>query len=126
MKTFAQTIFLIFTWCTLYSQDLTGEWSGTLNASGNQIRVVFYVNKTDAHYEAKMDSPSQNVSGISVAVTNFDYPNVKFEIPILGVVYEGIMSDKSITGKWVQSGTALFLALSKGEDTTNKDKQEDR
>ena len=126
MKTLAQTIFLILMSCTLYCQDLAGEWSGTLNASGNQIRVVFYVNKNDAHYEAKMDSPSQNVIGISVATTNFDYPNVKFEIPILGAVYEGIMSDKGITGKWVQSGTALFLALSKGEDATNKDKQEDR
>ena len=120
MKTFAQTIFLILTWCSLYSQDLTGEWSGTLNASGNQIRVVFHVNKNDTHYEAKMDIPSQNVSGISLATTNFDYPNVKFDIPTLGAIYEGIMSDKGITGKWVQSGTALFLALSKSEEATEQ------
>jgi uncharacterized protein len=126
MKILAQSIFLILMSCTLYCQDLAGEWSGTLNASGNQIRVVFYVSKTDEHYEAKMDSPSQNVSGISVAATNFAYPNVKFEIPILGAVYEGIMSDKGITGKWVQTGTALFLALSKREEATNKDKQENR
>ncbi len=124
MKTLAQTIFLILMSCTLYCQDLAGEWSGTLNASGNQIRVVFYVNKNNTHYESKMESPSQNVSGISVATTNFDYPNVKFEIPILGAVYEGIMSDKGITGKWVQSGTALFLALSKSEDAGDKDMQE--
>jgi uncharacterized protein len=122
MKTFAQTIFFILTWCTLYSQDLPGEWSGTLNTSGKQIRVVFHVNKNDTHYEAKMDSPSQNVSGISVATTNFDYP----KIPILGAVYEGIMSDNGITGKWLQAGTALFLALSKGEDSTIKDKQENK
>ena len=71
-----------------------------------------------------MDSPTQNVIGISVAITNFDYPNVKFDIPILGAVYEGIMSDKGITGKWVQAGTALFLTLSKSEGSTNKDRQE--
>ena len=112
--------------CTLYCQDLAGEWSGTLNASGNQIRVVFYVNKNDAHYEATMDSPSQNVSRISVATTNFEYPNVKFEIPILGAVYEGFMSEKGITGKWVQTGTALFLALSKSEDSNSKGKKENK
>ena len=126
MKTLAQTIFLILMSCTLYCQDLAGEWSGTLNASGNQIRVVFHINKNETHYTAMMDSPTQNVIGISVAITNFDYPNVKFDIPILGAVYEGIMSDEGITGKWVQTGTALFLTLSKGEDTTNKDKQEER
>ena len=126
MKTLAQTILLILMSCTLYCQDLAGEWSGTLIASGNQIKVVFYVNKNDAQYEAKMDSPSQNVNGISVAVTNFDYPNVKFEIPILSAVYEGIISDKGITGKWVQSGTALFLTLSKGEDSNSKTKEENK
>jgi hypothetical protein len=126
MKTLALTIFLILMWSTMYSQDLAGEWHGTLNVSGNQIRVVFHVNKKDTHYEATMDSPDQNLSGISVAPANFEYPNVKFEIPVLGAVYEGIMSEKGINGKFMQSGTALFLALSKGPVPPNKGKQQDK
>ena len=31
------------------------------------------------------------------------------------------MSDKSIMGKWVQSGTALFLVLLKTKNSPNKD-----
>ena len=51
---------------TLYCQDLAGQWSGTLNASGNQIRVVSCRSKTPPTTEVTMDSSSQNVSGVSV------------------------------------------------------------
>ena len=120
MKTLAQTILLILMSSALYSQDLAGQWKGTLNVQGNQLRIVFHVNKTNSQYEATMDSPDQNASSTKVTNTNFSYPNVKFEISEIGAVYEGTMSDAGITGKWVQSGTALFLVLLKVEDSLIK------
>ena len=122
MKKLAQTIALILMTLIVYGQGLAGEWNGTLSVQGNQLRIVFHVNKTNNQYEATLDSPDQNVSGIKVTATNFSYPTVKFEISSLQTIYEGTMSDKSITGKWVQSGTALFLVLLKKVDSPDKDK----
>lgn len=122
MKILAQTIFLTLMSCTLNGQDLAGQWNGTLNVQGTQLRIVFRVDKTSDQYDATLDSPDQNASGVKVTTTNFSYPDVKFEISSIGAVYEGTMSDKGITGKWVQSGTSLFLALLKNEDSGNKEK----
>ena len=61
------------------------------------------------------------MTGAKVTTTAFSYPNVKFEIAGIGAVYEGTMSDKGITGKWVQSGTALFLVLVKSEEEKKRD-----
>ena len=120
MKTFAQIIILVLMSSALYGQDLAGQWKGTLNVQGTQLRIVFHVNKTNSQYEATMDSPDQNTTSTKVTNTNFSYPNVKFEISEIGAVYEGTMSEMGITGKWVQSGTSLFLVLLKGEDSLIK------
>jgi uncharacterized protein len=113
MKTFAQTVFLILNSFVLYGQDLKGQWNGTLNVQGNEFRIVFNIAKNDAQYTATMDSPDQNTSGIPVTTVNFNSPNVKFEISTLGMVYEGILSDNKITGKWMQAGQSFPLALIK-------------
>lgn len=122
MKTLAQTFFLILMPCILNGQDLAGQWNGTLNVQGTQLRIVFRIDKTSDQYHATLDSPDQNASRVKVTTTYFSYPDVKFEISSIGAVYEGTMSDKGITGKWVQSGTSLFLALLKNEDSAYEEK----
>src|SRR5688572_29617774 len=116
MKTLAQLIFLMLMSSAFYSEDLKGDWNGTLDVPGAQLRIVFHVIKTDSGYKTTMDSPDQNVSGIPVTTTDFSYPNVKFQISNLGVVYEGTVSDNRITGKWMQSGQTFPFVLSKTED----------
>jgi hypothetical protein len=123
MKTLAQTIFLMLMTAALYGQDLTGQWNGALDVQGTKLRVNIHVTKSADRYEATLDSPDQNVSGIRVTTASLNYPNVKFEIANMGVIYEGIMADKGITGKWSQSGTGLFLFLSKAEDPSNENKK---
>jgi uncharacterized protein len=117
-----QTIALTLMASILYGQDITGQWNGALRVQGKEIRLIFHVNKANSQYEATMDSPDQNASGLKVTIANFNYPNVKLEISDLGAVYEGTLSNESISGKWIQSGTVLFLALLKKEDTPAKDK----
>jgi hypothetical protein len=126
MKTITQTILLMLMTAASYGQDLTGHWNGALNVQGTQLRVIIHVTKSANQYEATLDSPDQNVSGIKVTTANFSYPNVKFEISNMGVVYEGVMSDQGITGKWSQSGTSLFLVLSKPEDPSTENKKKNK
>ena len=119
---FAKVIVLILMTSIVYGQELAGEWHGALTVQGNQIRMVFHVNKNDKDYAATMDSPDQGTNGITVTLTDFKYPKVKFEIASLGAIYEGVMSDNRITGKWLQSGNALFLMLVRKEESQHNEK----
>ena len=122
MKTLMQTIVLILITSIGYGQEIVGRWEGALSVQGKQIRVILHVDKANNQYEATLDSPDQNASGIKVTLANLNYPKFLFEIPSLGAVYEGIVSNNSMSGKWVQSGTALFLALLRKEDPSNNGK----
>ena len=115
-----QTMVLILMTSIVYGQDIIGEWKGTLSIQGNQLAIIFYIKKANNQYEVTLDSPDQNVIGIKVTGTEFRYPKVKFEISDINAVYEGTLSEKSISGKWLQSGTALFLAIVKKEDASDK------
>lgn len=120
MKTFIQIVVLALMTSMVYGQDITGQWNGALRIQGNEIRIVLHINKVSNQYEATLDSPDQNVNGIKVTTTNFSYPTVKLEISSLEATYEGTLSDKNISGKWMQSGTALFLSLIRKEDVFQK------
>ncbi|MBI1769941.1 MAG: hypothetical protein HYR67_16365 [Bacteroidetes bacterium] len=125
MKTLAQMIVLILMSSTLYGQDIKGQWNGVINIQGSDYRIVFHISKTDKQYKATLDSPDQNATGIPVTTVSLNNPNVKFEISNIGMVYEGILSDNSITGKWTQAGQAFPLVLLKTEnllDENNKKK----
>jgi hypothetical protein len=121
MKTLALMICVFLISSAFYSEDLKGDWNGTLVIPGGQLRLVFHVIKTDDGYKTTMDSPDQNVSGIPVTTTSFNNPNVKFEISNLGVVYEGTLTDKGITGKWMQSGQTLPFDLSRTGEAKSSD-----
>lgn len=122
MKTLAHAIFLLLMSTILHGQDLTGQWRGTLHVQGTQLRIVFNIIGSKNSYDATLDSPDQNVKGIQVTKVDFAYPMVKFEISPIGAIYEGVFSDKGITGKWTQAGTSLFLALAKPRDSSDQNK----
>lgn len=120
MKILTLAILLILTSPALYSQDITGQWSGALDVEGTQLRVIFHVIKTDNQFKATMDSPDQHVNGIPVTAINFNFPNLTFEISNIRMLYEGTLSGNRITGKWMQSGRSFVLVLSKMEDLPGK------
>lgn len=112
MKTLIHTIILVLFTSALTAPDISGTWTGTLEVQNTKLRVVFHVKKSDKGYEATMDSPDQNASGIAVSGVQYEHPNVRFDVAAAGAYYEGVMGEeKKITGKWVQGGTAFYLAL---------------
>jgi hypothetical protein len=118
-KTLIQILILILMSSALYSQDLKGQWKGTLNVQNNRYRLIFHVTKNDTLYKATLDSPDQIVNDIVVTTTNFNYPALRFDISIIGAVYEGTMSDNRITGIWMQSGQTFPLILLKPNSGPN-------
>ena len=111
MKALIGSLIFVFMSLFLYAQDLTGEWSGTLQIQGTTLKVILHVSKVDGKYTTTLDSPDQNANGIKVTTTTYEQPAVTFEIPSAGAIYQGHISGNKITGKWLQSGTAFFLEL---------------
>lgn len=113
MKSLIGSLVFVFMSSCMYAQDLTGEWSGSLQIQGTTLKAILHVSMVDGKYTATLDSPEQNANGIKVTTTTYEQPVVKFEIQSVGAIYEGVISNNRITGKWLQSGTAFFLELVK-------------
>lgn len=92
-------------------QDITGNWSGTLNAPGIQVRIVIHISKVDTGYSAVMDSPDQGVNGIPVASTRFGQGRLTLEVAQPKVEYTGEWKDSLITGTFRQGGLSIPLEL---------------
>jgi hypothetical protein len=93
--------------------DITGEWTGVLNVDGTRLRLVFHIEKSDAGYSATVDSLDQGAKGIPVATTTFVHPDLKLELPNIGAVYEGKLSEQSIEGTWKQGTRSMPLTMSR-------------
>jgi hypothetical protein len=104
---------LIFSVLTSNAQDIIGDWYGVLKVQGTSLRLVFHVTKPVGVYSATMDSPDQGAKDIPVSKTSFENGKVIFEIASAGVVYEGMLKDKSIEGVFRQRGQELPLNLSR-------------
>lgn len=113
MKTTTQISFLILITSFCYGQDLTGQWNGELKVQGSTYRLIFHFAQNAERYSATLDSPDQNSYGIPVASVTVSLPNVKLEMPNMGMVFDGTLSNNKITGKWKQAGQEFDLLFSK-------------
>lgn len=112
------TIFLIASVLfsiTSFAQDITGKWNGVLKVQGTQLRLTFNVTKVDNGYNSTMDSPDQGALGIPVAITTFENPTVKFEIPNARIEYKGEIKESEIVGTFKQNGQMFPMNLSRNE-----------
>lgn len=106
--------FLLF--CTTVSaQEITGNWLGTLDISGNKLRVGFLIEKTDTVYTAKMDSPDQDAFGLPTTRTSFADGKLEIVAVGLGIFYRGTLRGDSIAGTFNQGGMAFPLVLKQSE-----------
>lgn len=99
---------------TIFGQDITGEWSGTLKAKGTQLRLVFHVAKTENGVTSTMDSPDHGAKGIPTTTTSFENSILKITIANLAIEYEGTLGqDNIIVGAFKQGGDTFPVNLSK-------------
>ena len=108
------TLLLLFS-VSVFSQEITGNWLGTLDIMGNKLRVGFNIEKTDTMYKTKMDSPDQGAFGLPTNKTSFANDTLKIDASGLGISYIGTLQGDSISGTFVQSGLQLPLMLKKTE-----------
>jgi len=102
------------------TNDVIGDWRGTLDAGSAKLRLVFHVKqRPGAGLAGTMDSIDQGARGIPVESVRFTNSTLRMEVKSVNGVYEGTLdaSGKRATGNWSQGGGVLPLVLEKGQGT---------
>jgi len=104
-----------------FSQDITGQWLGSIDVQGTKLNLVFNINKMGNTYTATMDSPDQKVQGIPINTVSFQNPALRMTIEVAGIEYNGTLNaSNGITGSFSQGGATYPLNLNKGEAVKRK------
>ncbi len=94
---------------------LAGDWTGTLEAPGQKLRLALHVSATPAGgLQATFDSLDQHASGIPIGDLRLDLNIVRFSLKQAGASFEGKLLGDSIEGEFRQSGFAMRLVFHRG------------
>jgi uncharacterized protein len=102
----------ITTFCG-YSQDIAGDWQGTLKAGPVELRLLFHISKTDnGGWQGTMDSIDQAANGLRLASIKLKDSKLSFAVPSVRGLYDGKVNaaGTAIEGLWSQ-GEPLPLNL---------------
>ncbi len=93
-----------------------GDWVGTLNVAGTELRVVFRLQTDgDGNLVGSMDSPDQGASDIPIGAVLVRNDTLRLKVPSIAGAYAGVYSDSSdaLEGVWIQGGRRLPLTLNR-------------
>lgn len=105
---------------TTAAQDAPGErvvgsWMGTLDAAGQQLRLVFHIERDESGgLTGTMDSPDQGAYGLALSAVEAGADGrVRFEFAMAGGEYTGRLNEDAsgIEGQWAQGGGTFGLSL---------------
>ena len=111
MKYIMSLAVALLTIASLFAQEISGTWQGTLNAMGTNLEIVFHVEKQENGYTTLMDSPTQGAFGIATTKTTFENGKLEIVNSNLGIFYQGKLANDSITGTFNQNGIPFPLNL---------------
>ncbi len=97
------------------AQSIEGDWSGSLNSSGQEIPLIFHFSGSDDALEATMDSPSQGATGIPVEKVDYSDGQVSLSLMQGQITYVAKVKGEVMEGTFNQGGSELPLSLTKGE-----------
>lgn len=100
-------------------EAVLGTWSGSLDAGGAELRIVFHIKEEDEGLTATMDSPDQGVTGIPVSDVTVAGDSVALAVARIGGTYEGTLasSEATIKGTWTQGGQSFAVTLTPAEES---------
>jgi hypothetical protein len=106
-----------------HAQSLEGEWTGTLKAGPQELRLALHVAKdSKGVLAATLDSLDQGVMGMTVNTISQEGPDVKFALAEIGGAYEGKLDEagQAMTGTWTQGGNAMPLSFARAAKAAPK------
>ena len=111
MKALRTLTSVVFAMMAFAANAQEGTWNGELNVMGNKVPLVFNFSTNGC----TIDSPSQGVNGIQAEKTVKDDGTISVKVGMIGVTFEGKMTDGEIKGTYVQNGFPLPLTLKPGK-----------
>ncbi|QLE02427.1 S9 family peptidase [Galbibacter sp. BG1] len=97
------------------AQTIKGDWSGNINAQGQEIPLIFHFSGEDDQLSATMDSPSQGANGIPVEKVTYNDNELKLSLMSGQISYVAQVKGETMEGTFSQGGAEIPLELSKGE-----------
>jgi len=98
------------------AQTIAGDWQGTLNVGGPELRLVFHFTPDGkGGFTSTLDSPDQGARGIPVASVGLANSSLKVDMPQIMASYEGKVNEgaTAIAGTFSQGGASFPLNLSR-------------
>lgn len=100
--------------------SIAGDWSGTLDAGGAQLRLLLHITATkEGALSATLDSIDQGANGIPIQSVTFKDGKLDLDVTAVNGTYDGTASKDAteITGTWSQ-GQSLTLTFKRAQPTT--------
>jgi len=117
MKTLLPFIIVfIISIVSVFSQDISGDWSGKAKRGDKLINFIFKIKQENAKYSSTMDVPTFRVSGIKPSATTFTNGNLTIDGSNVGMSYVGIFNSETqqFEGTYKEGGIEMVLNLKKG------------
>jgi len=88
------------------THNVEGNWLGTLEAGGAQLRLALKIKKSESSYTAKFDSLDQGANDLPIDSIVLDGAKLSFSAAQFGINYEGTLSETGdeISGTFKQRG----------------------
>lgn len=99
----------------IMAQTVKGDWSGKLNAMGQEIAMTFHLTGDDKALTGTMDVPAQGASGIPIDKVTLEGGKLTLSIMSGQIVYEGSVNGETLSGNFKQAGMEFPLTLTRGE-----------
>jgi len=96
---------------------IEGDWSATLSAGGNTLRLLLHVTKSGEQLKATLDSLDQGATGLAVDTIDATGGKLKFAMNAINASYEGDWdaAASEFRGTWSQGGNSLPLNWKRDE-----------
>ena len=122
MKNTLQRIFLtllLLSSGTVFAQSITGDWYGSLNVQGMNMKLVFHIVATDDGYSATFDSPSQGAAGIPFTSAVRSENTITLSANNIAATYTATIENETLNGIWKQGVNELELKMSRTDHDSN-------
>ncbi len=121
MSKFFTTILFLCCSVTVFSQEISGNWIGEINITGNKLGFSFNIIKIENGFETTMDIPLQGLKDVKAEQTSFEKSTLSFTYPQFQLRYEGNLNDDGeIIGMLTQAGQSIPLNLKRGVLSLNR------
>lgn len=108
-----------FTFSTLFSQKIIGNWKGNIELGENKLPIIFhFYTDNSAKLTGKWESPLEKASNLPLGAINVVGDSVEVPIPMINGSYNGkLITNDSISGTWHQNGQSFSLNLSRSSES---------